>query len=383
MARQLTWVLIFVLAGSACSAPEASVSSPTPSQPSVTSTPTVRPSVDLLAALLDPKVSSWKPTEPTLLVTIVREQEGSLVAVPLSGAPATVLATVHDLSGSVPALVLAASRLDGSLIALALATGTTTRNIALLDLAAGRARWLTTPAAGGSMAGAPTWAADANSLYYGSSDPSARGVSHVGVDGTVLPAVPLDPAFGSLLSVSRVTREGTLIGADEFNGPTLWAMDPATGRKVSFGEHNSALVAWRSSSPRALVSAVTNIAAPGAGYLALWDDATGQKTVILTEPVAGADFDPTGERVVAAVTDRGDQQLRLRVMKADGSGATTLAGTENARDPLWTDAGIAYHTYVRAGPNEVRIVLPGGGSSRVLYRTNDTIQRTQLIVPAH
>jgi hypothetical protein len=197
------------------------------------------------------------------------------------------------------------------------------------------------------------------------------------------PAVPLDPAFGSLLSVSRVTREGTLIGADEFNGPTLWVLDPATARKTSFGEHNSALLAWRSSPPRGLVSAVTNIAAPGAGYLALWDDATGQKTVILPEPAAGADFDPSGARVVAAVIDRGDQQLRLRVMKADGSDATALAGTENARDPLWTDGGVVYHTYLLAGPNEVRIVPPGGGSSRVLYRTNDTIQRTQLIVPAN
>jgi len=142
-------------------------------------------------------------------------------------------------------------------------------------------------------------------------------------------------------------------------------------------------VAWRSSPPRALVSAVTSIAAPGAGDLALWDDATDQKTVILTEPVAGADFDPTGAWIVAAVTDRGDQQLRLRVMQADGSGAATLAGTENARDPLWTDGGIVYHTYVPTGPNELRIVPPGGGSSRVLYRTNDTIQRAQLIVPAH
>jgi hypothetical protein len=188
MARVLTWILILVLAGSACSAPEASVSSPTVSQPPVTSTPTVRPLVDLLAALLDPQVSSWKPTEPTLLVTVVRQQEGSLVAVPLSGAPSTVLATIHDLSGSVPALVLAVSRLDGSLIALALATSATTRSIALLDVATGRARWVTTPAAtSGTMAGAPAWAADGNSLYYGSSDPSTRGVSHVGVDGTVLP----------------------------------------------------------------------------------------------------------------------------------------------------------------------------------------------------
>lgn len=383
MARQLTRILILALTFCACSAPEASVPSPTASQSSVTSTPTASPSVDLLPALLNPQVPSWKPTEPTLLVTVVRQQEGSLVAVPLSGAPATLLATIHDLSGSVPATVLAVGRRDGTLIALALATSATTRNIALLDLAAGTARWVLTPGAGGSAAGAPAWAADGNSLYYGSSDSSTRGVSHVGVDGTALPAVPLDPAFGALLSVSRVTPEGTLIGADEFNGPTVWAVDLATGRKVSFGERNSALVAWRSSSPRALVSAVTSVVAPGAGYLALWDDATGKKTVILTEPVAGADFDPTGRRIVAAVTDRADQQLRLRVMNLDGSGATTLAGTENARDPIWTDGGIVYHTYAPAGPNEVTIVPLGGGSPRVLYRTNDTIQRAQLIVPAH
>jgi len=58
-----------------------------------------------------------------------------------------------------------------------------------------------------------------------------------------------------------------------------------------------------------------------------------------------------------------------------------LAGTDNARSPLWTESGIAYDTYVPAGPNEVRIVSPSGGASRTLYTTTGTIQRMQLIAP--
>ena len=366
---------------SACATVEPAPASPA-ARPVVTTASAASPSaVDPLASLLDPQVANWRPTGPTLLVTVARAQEGSVVAVPLDGAPAITLATVHDVSGSAPATVLVVARSDGRILAIALATGATTRRIALLDLASGRARWLTTPGAGESD-GVPAWAADGDSLYYGTSDPSARrGVPHVALDGAVLQAAHPAPSFGSLLSVSWVTPDGVLIGADEFNGPTVWAMDLATGQKVSFGEHNSALWAWRSNRPRALVSALTNIAAPGSGYLALWDSVTGGKTTILSEPVAGADFDPTGTRIVAAITDPTDHQVRLSVMNTDGSGRSVLAGTDNARSPLWTESGIAYTTYVPAGPNEVRIVSPGGGASRTLYTTTSTIQRMQLIAP--
>jgi hypothetical protein len=105
--------------------------------------------------------------------------------------------------------------------------------------------------------------------------------------------------------------------------------------------------------------------------------------VILPEPVAGADFDPTGTRIVAAITDRADQQIRLNIMNADGSGRRVLAGTDNARSPIWTESGIAYDTYVPEGLNEVRIVSPSGGGSRTLYATTGTIQRMQLIAPRH
>jgi Tol biopolymer transport system component len=353
-------------------------------QPIVTPTADASPSaVDPLAALLDPHVGTWVPVGPTLLVTVARAREGVIVAVPLDGAPATTLLTVHDLSGSSPATVAAVARSDGSLLALALGTSFTTRRIAFFDLARGQARWLTTPGAGES-AGLPVWAADGSSLYFGTADPSAvPGISHVTLDGATLQAIHPTVSFGSLLSVSRVTTDGVLIGADEFNGPTVWALDLATGQKVSFGEHNSVLWAWRPTRPRGLVSAFSNIAAPGAGSLNLWDGVTGAKTVILPEPVAGADFDPTGTRIVAAITDRADQQIRLNIMNADGSGRRVLAGTDNARSPIWTESGIAYDTYVPEGLNEVRIVSPSGGGSRTLYATTGTIQRMQLIAPRH
>jgi hypothetical protein len=203
----------------------------------------------------------------------------------------------------------------------------------------------------------------------------------VALDGTALPSIKTAAPFGSLLSVSRVTPDGVLIGADEFNGPTVWAIDLAMGQKVSFGEHYSYLWAWRSTRPRALVSAFTNIAAPGAGYVALWDSVTGAKTTILREPIGGADFDPTGTRIVVAITDAADKQSGLLVMSADGSGRTKLAGSEYARWPLWTEGGIAYATYAPVGPNEVRIVAPSGGATRTLYASTGTIQRMQLVAP--
>ena len=376
---------------SACASAEPSPASLAPqhssrasvTQPIVAATPQPSASpADQLGSLLDRQAASWVPTGPTLIVTVARAQEATIVAVPLDGATPAALLTVRDRSGSVPATVSAVARSDGTFLALALATGIVTRRIALIDLAGGQARWLSAASAAGGV-GSPVWAADGRSLYFGASDPAGSSfvIAHSGLDGTALPPVQPVVPFGSSLSVSRVTSDGLLIGADEFNGATVWAVDLATGQKISFGEHNSALWAWRSARPRGLVSALTNIAAPGAGYLSLWDGVTGAKTVLLSEPVAGADFDPTGMRIVAAVTDGADRQIRLAVLDADGSGRRVLAGTDNARLPLWTESGIAYATYVPAGPNEVRIVSPAGGGSRTLYTTMGTIQRMQLVTP--
>ena len=335
--------------------------------------------VDQLASLLDSPVASWKPAGPALIVTVARAGEATIVAVPLDGATPVPLVTIRDPSGSVPAAVPVVARNDGAFLAFALATGTTTRRVALFDLATGQARWLTAASANNSV-GLPAWSVDGLSLYFGTADASGVPViSHVALDGSTLPQIHPAASFGSFVAVSRVTTDGVLIGSDEFNGSTVWAMDLATGQEVSFGERNSTLWAWRSTKPRGLVSAFTNIAAPGAGYLSLWDGVTSAKTIIFSQPVAGADFDPTGTRIVAAVADQADQQIRLAVMNADGSARTTLAGTDNARSPLWTTSGIAYDTFVPAGPNEVRIVSPSGGDSRTLYTTTGTIQRIQLV----
>jgi hypothetical protein len=322
-------------------------------------------------------VRAWKPSGETAIVAVTDVNATTFSAVPVDGGPVVPLIEVQNPTGVFGGVQWSVRR-DGTAIAVGVPVGSTNRRLATVELTSGTARWLTaTP----QMLGTLAWSYDERSIYFGSYTSAGDiGVSRIAADGSPLASVRGPGPFGSLSSVGFETADGTLVGADEFNGPTAWVRDLATGRERSFGAHYSLVESWRSIRPRALVSVLTRIAAPGAGYLALWDDVDGSPTTILSKPVNGADFEPGGLRIVAAAPFTADGSRHLAILNADGSLASLLAGTEHARKPVWRRSGIVYTTYQEGGPNELRIVSPAGGSSRTLFSSSVAID-ARLVTP--
>lgn len=378
--RVATASLLFVGMAISCGSPPTVISPTWPAKPSAASSaPALTPpsSNDPLANVRV-VVRDWKPSTETVVVSLATALETTFVAVPLNGDAVVPLVVVQHPVGGTGGPDWSVSP-DGRAMVVAVAAGLTTHRLALADFATGSARWLTTTP---QMLVTPTWSHDGRSIYFGSWSLAGGdvGLSRVAIGGSPLPSVRGPAPRGAYSSVWRETGEGLIIGADEFNGPTPWVRDPATGRERSFGVHNSSVTSWRPSRPRALVAVRTNIA-PGTGYLAVWDDLDGNVTTILSRIVGGADFEPGGSRVVAAasfVADSGPSQLAI--LSGDGRSLSVLGGTEDGRAPMWLRTGIVYRTLSGNLPNELRVVSPSGGASRTLF-TSAAVMNARPISP--
>jgi hypothetical protein len=358
-------------------------SAPAPSASRATPGSTLTP---LLTTLVRPLAAGWRPAGPTAIVSVSTPSSRTvtLVAVPLAGGSALPLVEVQDLSGSVPASAFWDVRRDGSAIVFALATGPTGRRLALWELSSPRAEWLTPEPRTHTEEGSPLWSRDGRSVSFTRWGLSIGdyGVLSIRLDGTELP--PLrgpSTVFGATSSISAITPDGVLVGADEFNGSTPWIRELATGRDRSLEIHDAQVLAWRASRPRGLVGVTTARLAPGGGYVALWDDIDGSLRRILERPAAGADFDSSGERVViASDAFASDGRLRLAVTDATGAHARILTGTEDARAPRWLAQGILYLTF-RDQPDhmELRLVAPSGGPPTVVYSVDGRLSGMRIV----
>jgi hypothetical protein len=130
--------------------------------------------------------------------------------------------------------------------------------------------------------------------------------------------------------------------------------------------------------------------------LVSWNDVTGAQTSLTDPPKElslGGDWDPTGTQIVASLRPRsGTEPVALVTLDPSGASRTKVPGTENAHDPLWLRAGIAYvwamvargcpECSIEFGPPfEVRLVAPAGGAPRTLYRSDDEIVGLRLVGP--
>lgn len=361
-----------------------------------------------MAAHLKPLVSSWRPDDTTVIAVV--ESRGAampytLVAVPAAGGRATPLISVAvSAPGDIDL------RRDGSALVASIPLAyspTITSRLAVWDLRTGALRWIT-PEDDGVDTRRPRWSADGAFVYYSrvrwpasgaAAQPPDLGVFRVRADGSDARRIH-DPApTGKVGAPEAVTDDGVLLWwlmSAGSEGATLEAFDLTSGRGRSSGQC-ARFMSWRSARPRALLETAVCAVGPDLRSVALWDDVAGALTVLTPkEDTRGADWDLSGTRVVVALRS-GSGPYGLATMDTAGGARTRLAGTDNARDPRWLRAGIAYlwsnaeHHAAAAGdagdfwsftaPYEVRLTPPAGGSATTLYRTDDTIVEIRFVRP--
>ena len=355
-----------------------SQTSPSPT-PSPTPTPSATPSDPLLR--IRPLVFAWRPSETTAIVEKLTESGTRLIAVPLTGAPATPLL---DL----PTGTQWSLRLDGSAIALTLTveTGSAARTrVAALNLQTGAVGWATPDEPTVSHT-TPWWSNDGSVVYYtrtsldGGTD---EGIYRVRVDGTNLTQLRAPSSDGAIriagltpdglgLVLSRAVVSGYVDILDLNTRVIRSLQSPAT----LTGSRSSAFVqAWRSQRPRALVS----FGGPAGGpQLYVWDDAAPPATlapIVRDGTVAGADWDPTGTRIVAALS-LANSPSQLFLIDVNGQNRTAVTGATGASNPYWLRAGIVYlYATSLARPTEVRLA-PATGTTppKTLYSGTDLIR---------
>jgi hypothetical protein len=374
-----TIAIALVLTASACvpsvsTQPSASAVTPSPApSPVLTSTPTAAPTSDATAAaFFTTHTTGWRPTTTTLVVSEVKytgpgPSDLTIVAVPADGSAATRLVTIRE--NALPAI-----RADGGALAAVVGNG-----IALWE-PNGVVRWIVPPDATiGS--GNPVWANDGSYVYFGRFRKSTAGdvgedlgVFRVRPDGSGLAKVAGGQPPGQMppsISVPRiVTKQNILVWARAYEGGSVEVLDLATGRQRTYDGGVADVAAWRDTQPRALIQHCTNT---GCRALVLWNDETGAKQQLLNDDVQvqGADFAPTGGRIIVArrSTDWGLDLI-------DGSSVMRVAGSTNAQWPRWLDGGIAYlwgptDNGIGVIASEVRIVAATGGAApRTLYRAS-------------
>jgi len=392
-------VLPLVLASActpAAAPPAPTTESPTaiPSSEPPTGTPTSDPAV---APLIKPLVSSWRPSDTTVIAIQVARKVGApdahtLVAVPATAGPAT------PLIANLPDPGTWDIRRDGSALVVAVNIALAPSRLATWDLRTGAQRWITPE--DGVAAMSPRWSSDGAFVYFGRVGGSARaadlGLFSVRADGSDLRRI-LDLPAGKVGFPEFVSDQGVLfwrrvnVGTE---GATLEALDLASGRPRSVGPCLD-VRSWRPTQPRALLQTAVCAVGPQLLGLMLWNDVSGTLTPLTdpsTELSLGADWDPTGTQIVASLRGRsGTEPPALVTMAASGAARTRLQGTENARDPLWLRAGIAYISSLvtRAcaecldfgPPYEIRLIAPDGGAPKTLYRSEDEIVGIRFVRP--
>ena len=367
------------------------LSSPTSTAAATSAAPTVAPSASAVAAstspmatqsptlesLLLPLVASWRPSEPVLLVERPEGEDLTLIAVPVAGAPAKPLVTIHQ-QGFPLGYDL---RDDGSMLAVAIPVVPGTSRIAVLDFASGTRRWLTDEEPEVQQS-TPVWSADGAFLYYAAQSYAQTGITDHGIfrirsDGLEKTRVRAPEQNGA--SLRGLTPDGRgLVWARLREGGAVEVLDLISGQNRSFDETTTASVlSWRRGQPRALVMVGGCCAGRPGGSLALWDDVRGSSSTLMgvqsTPPldVTAAAWEPGGLRFAATIVLRTSSSLDGSMFVYDSTGRqlSAVAGAERAQQVLWLLMGIVFTRVTSAsGSTEILLVQPAGGLPVSLYR---------------
>jgi hypothetical protein len=393
MRRALAAMALLMTACSQPALPAATITSasPTPAAVATTATPTVVPSPPTVAAspsptptaaprleeLLRPLVASWRPSEPVLIVERPEGEDLTLIAVPVAGAPATPLVTIHQQGFPLGH----ALRDDGGVLAVAIPIVPGTSRIAVLDFASGTRRWLTDEEPGVQQS-TPVWSADGALLYYAAQSYGPAGITDHGIfrirsDGSEKTRVRAPEQNGAALRELTPDGRGLVWGRIR-EGGAVEVFDLVSGQNRSFDETTTASVlSWRRAQPRALVMVGGCCAGRPGGSLALWDDVLGSTSMLLgvqsTPPldVTAASWEPGGQRFAATIVLRTSNSFDTSMFIYDAAGRQLLpvADTERAQQVLWLPMGIVFTRVTSAsGSFEILLVQAAGGLPVSLYR---------------
>jgi hypothetical protein len=353
--------------------PSASLTVP-PSASPVSSTPAPTQPTDL-ASLLHPLVTSWQPTGPFLVVEHSDPQGWTVLAVPLAGGatPLVKLVGLVQLGYDM--------RDDGSVLAAALMTTTQTSRIAIWDLASGKTRWLTEDELGVQHS-TPVWSEDGAFVYYSAHMYSAQanrsidlGIFRIRSDGTGKTRIRAPEESGAHLS--GLTPDGRgLLWSRVRAGGAVEVLDLVSGQNRSFDETTTAsLLSWRRAQPRALVMVGGCCAGRPGGSLAVWNDATGSREILIgaesTPPtrVLSASWEPRGARFAAAIIESPtiDYFGTISIFDSDGRRLAALAGTDGTQQVFWLPMGIVFMRPRDTGGTEIMIVPESGGQPSRIF----------------
>ena len=351
--------------------------------PSATSSPAPSP-VDL-DTLLRPAVARRILSGTTLLIAQSSGLDGTtLVAATPSGGPALPLASFGRDGGW-------QLRADGAVLAVSLETSADTARIATLNLRSGTVAWLT-PDEPGIRQVTPIWSADGSLLYYASSrGPTDLGIWRIRADGTQPTRIRKPDGSYAGVSLQGLMPDGIgLVWSYVRAGGSAAVYELATGADRVFDDTTAAtVVAWRVARPRALVTVGGGAGLPP-GALVLWDDVSGTKKTLLSRDLAGspdgvygADFDPSGTRIVIAAYARigGIEGSALNTIDLNGGNRTVIAGSEGAEQVLWFRAGIVFTRRAASGGTDVLLIPPSGGRPVTLFSDPGQVGKLAFVSP--
>lgn len=371
--------------------------SPLPTAASAAPTSTDGASMDI-APLPRPRQQRWRPSGPTALIEERVEDRVRIWAVPLRSNAAgpdgssDELLEVRDLAGGW------AVSADGSMFVLALATRDASRKgtrLAAWDARQGSIRWITPAGPPGTSVSFPVISLDGGEVYFarsvhsGGGAPTDDGIWRVRSDGSGLAQVRAGGGgLGTQLHGITPDGLGLVWGRLALEGANVLVLDLAGGVERALPCCLARVEAWRSKRPRALLT--RHGGDPASSSLVLWDDlAPSSERVLVARnaTVAGADWDPGLERLVAAVGPASGPQ-RLAILDAEGRVLREVPGTEGAARPIWEPEGIAYVQWlpyeVAPGkeilePREVRFVDPNGATIRPSFRGRGMVQLVAVV----
>jgi len=378
-------------------------SSPSPIlSPSPSPSPTSRGD---LPGLLRPLTATWRPTVTSLLLARPAGSAGTTIfAVPVVGptpspGPSTSPRTSPSpltAASPIPLVSFGATggwqaRPDASVLAVSLETAEGTARVATWNLRTGAMQWVTEDEPGVRHS-TPVWSADGSLIYYAATrGPVDLGIFRIRGDGTAKTLLRAADARAAGTALVSLTPDGAGIvwGYIRAGGSTD-VYDLQTGRDRAFDDDTSATpLAWRPTRPRALVAVGGGGAGLAGGSLVLWDDLAATSRVLIPAQAAApsgvlaADWDPTGTRIVAAVTDRTNGAETSSLLTFDAAGATraALPGTDGANTVLWLRAGIVYGRATAARGTEILLISPSGSIPVVLYADDGPPGRLTFVAP--